>query len=100
MRKLSPNRAICSGDRARAGIGEHGEDVNAIQKRIADWSTPFLKSFLATCKSETWRRQVHALILKREGTDCDLQNQNTKRAQRKARGRTKAQSFGRARRVS
>lgn len=93
---LAPNRAICDGDRARAGLGERRDESSAIQRVIADWSTPFLKKFFTTARSEAWRKEVHNLLVVREGATSNLQNLNSKRARRKRRGSKQAQSFGRA----
>lgn len=80
QKRLTPNRAICDGDRARAGLGESGSDFNAIQKKMSDWSDAFLKKFIKISKSDVWRRAAVSLLSQREGVNHQLLALSARRA--------------------
>lgn len=61
---------------------------------MAPWSTPFLRKFLSTCKSDAWRKEALHLLTLRERVTVDLQILNSKRARRQRRRNSqKAQLF-------
>lgn len=52
--RLTPNRAICAGDRGRFAPDWLSRD--AIKARLSSWSTPFLTKFIPDASSGIWRQ--------------------------------------------
>lgn len=77
------NRAICIGDRARAGVGESYDTFASVQDRMSRWTNAYLEKFIVTAKSDLWRRAAVHLLSIRQGTTAQLAALNTRRSRLK-----------------
>lgn len=80
---MSSSRAICDGDRARSGLGDHRDDLSAIRRTMGRWTTERLKKFLPIAKSDAWRKEAHHLIMARTGVMAGLAELKAKRESRR-----------------
>lgn len=81
----NPNRAICTGDQARAGLGEPTIQRQTILCAMSAWSTKYLKTFIKTARSDAWRNAAVWLLTQREGIERQLKTLKNTKQKRKHR---------------
>lgn len=77
------NRAICIGDRVRAGIGAPTLSNGEILSKMARWSIPSLRKFIKTCQSHQWKEAAIWMLSQKEGLDRQIKKLQDKRNSRR-----------------